>query len=88
MLAQRRLREGFDVALLHACIETALDDTRFKDGFLIRKAIGWTRRERPSAAPDEVLEYCSTHAARLSPLSRHEALRVIERRRGRVAPDA
>jgi 3-methyladenine DNA glycosylase AlkD len=81
MLAQRRLRAdwGFDAQLLYDCIEPSLHDTRFNGGFFIRKAIGWALRERSYAAPDEVRAWCDANAARLAPLSRREALKVIAR---------
>jgi 3-methyladenine DNA glycosylase AlkD len=80
MLAQRRLKSGFDAALLYGLIEPSLDDPRFAGEFFIRKAIGWALRERSYAAPDEVRAYCRANAARLSPLTRREALKALGRR--------
>jgi 3-methyladenine DNA glycosylase AlkD len=81
MLCQRRLEpaDGFDAKLLYDCIEPSLGDPRFKDEFFIRKGIGWALRERSYAAPDEVRAYCRANAARLSPLSRREALKALVR---------
>ncbi len=90
MLAQRRLREPvFDAALLYDCIEPSLDDPRFAGEFFIRKAIGWALRERSYAAPQEVTDWCRRHAARLSTLTKREALKALKRRGGAgVDPDA
>jgi 3-methyladenine DNA glycosylase AlkD len=90
MLCQRRLKDadGFDAKLLYDCIEPSLDDPRFKDQFFIRKGIGWALRERSYAAPDEVRAYCRANAARLSPLSRREALKALARREAHEASDA
>ncbi len=88
MLAQRRLREGFDAALLYDCLEPSLDDPRFAGEFFIRKAMGWALRERSYSAPDEVMAWIRRHAAQLSPLTRREALKALKRRGAGVDPDA
>lgn len=88
MLAQRRLRSGFDAALLYDCLEPSLDDPRFAGEFFIRKGMGWALRERSYAAPAEVVAWCRRHADRLSPLTRREALKALKRRGAGVDPDA
>lgn len=80
ILTQRTLKRGFDAPLLYALIEPSLDDPRFKDEFFIRKGIGWALRERSYDAPDEVRAYVDANAARLSSLTRREALKAIQRR--------
>lgn len=80
MLTQRRVKTGFDAPLLYELIEPSLDDPRFNGEFFIRKAIGWALRERSYAAPDEVRAWCDANAARLSPLTRREALKALDRR--------
>ncbi len=84
MLAQRRLKHDFDAVLLYDCILPSLGDPRFEREFFIRKGMGWALRERSYAAPDEVRAFCAEYAERLSPLTRREALRVINGR----APNA
>lgn len=87
MLAQRRLRSGFDAALLYDCLEPSLDDPRFAGEFFIRKGMGWALRERSYAAPAEVADWCRRHADRLSPLTKREALKALKRRAAGVDPD-
>lgn len=82
MLSQRRLAAPhFDAALLYETLEASLDDARFSGEFFIRKAIGWALRERSYSAPQEVQDWCRTHAARLAPLTVREALKAIRRQR-------
>ncbi len=80
MLAQRRLKQGFDAVLLYDCILPSLGDPRFEREFFINKGMGWALRERSYAAPEEVRAFCAEYAERLSPLTRREALRVIDGR--------
>jgi 3-methyladenine DNA glycosylase AlkD len=62
-----------DLALLYDCIEP----NRADPDFFIRKGIGWALRAHAWVDPDEVERYCATHE--LSPLSRREALRNLDR---------
>jgi 3-methyladenine DNA glycosylase AlkD len=62
-----------DLALLYDCIEPNRSDREF----FIRKGIGWALRAYAWVDPDEVERYCATHD--LSPLSRREALRNLDR---------
>ncbi len=48
--------------------------------FFIRKAIGWALRQYSYANPEWVAQFVDTHHATLSPLSRKEALKVIQRK--------
>ena len=80
MLSQRSLKTGFDAVLLYDCILPSLGDPRFEREFFIRKGIGWALRERSYAAPDEVIAFCQEYAARLSPLTKREALKVLIKR--------
>lgn len=80
ILAQRRLRANADAALLYECIEASVDDARFNGEFFINKGIGWALRERSYTHPAEVSAYVARNAHRLAPLTRREALKVIERR--------
>jgi 3-methyladenine DNA glycosylase AlkD len=73
IIAQVGRRRGTDAALLFDCIEPNRADREF----FIRKAIGWALREYAKVDPDGVERYCATHE--LSPLSRREALRNLDR---------
>jgi 3-methyladenine DNA glycosylase AlkD len=73
IIAQVLRKEGTDLALLYDCIEPNRDDREF----FIRKAIGWALRAYAWVDPDEVERYCATHE--LSPLSRREALKNLDR---------
>ena len=64
-----------DAQLLFDCIEPNRADREF----FIRKAIGWALRDYSRFDPDGVERYCATHE--LSPLSRREALRNLDRNR-------
>jgi long-chain acyl-CoA synthetase len=81
LLCQRHLSpEAFDARLLYDTILPSIGNGRFADDFFIRKGIGWALRERSYTAPDEVIAFCREYAAQLSPLTRREALKAIERR--------
>jgi 3-methyladenine DNA glycosylase AlkD len=75
IICQISFRGDADLDLLYACIEPNLDD---KD-FFIRKAIGWALRTLAWAQPDEVVRYVEANQSRLSPLSRREALKNVDR---------
>lgn len=71
ILCQVRARERTDRELLYACIEPSLASKEF----FLRKAIGWALRSYAWTDPDEVRRYVASNAARLSGLSRREALK-------------
>ena len=73
IIAQIARKDGTDARLLFDCIEPNRGDPEF----FIRKAIGWALREYSQVDPDGVERYCATHE--LSPLSRREALRNLDR---------
>ena len=81
MLCQRGLKQGFDAVLLYDCILPSVGDSDMAKEFFIRKGMGWALRERSYAAPDEVQAFCAEYHAQLSPLTRREALRVVEKRK-------
>ena len=74
LIAQLRLKRRTDEKLLFELIEPSLDSREF----FLRKAIGWALREYSKTAPARVARYVEKES-RLSPLSRREALKVIER---------
>ncbi|TDD86010.1 DNA alkylation repair protein [Saccharopolyspora karakumensis] len=73
IIAQLRAKDRTDVELLRRSIEANLDDR----DFFLRKAIGWALREHAKTDPGWVREFVEHHE--LSPLSRREALRTIDR---------
>jgi len=81
MLCQRHMKGGIDAVLLYDCILPSLKGSPFADEFFIRKGMGWALRERAYQAPDEVRAFCREYAERLSPLTKREALRVIDKPR-------
>jgi 3-methyladenine DNA glycosylase AlkD len=73
ILCQLLMGERTDVALLERCIEPSLGSREF----FLRKAIGWALRHYARTDPDWVVAYVRAHAARLSPLSKREALKAL-----------
>jgi 3-methyladenine DNA glycosylase AlkD len=73
IVCQVRRKDRTDLALLYDCIEP----NRGHPEFFIRKGIGWALRAYAWVDPDEIERYCETHE--LSPLSRREALRNVDR---------
>ena len=71
ILCQLTFKKDTDLKLLYACIEPSIDSIEF----FLRKAIGWALRQYAWTNPDEVRRYVQENAARLSPLSRREALK-------------
>lgn len=80
IISQLGLKAGTDWELLKDCIEPNLEGEREMatgDAFWIRKAIGWALREYARTAPETVRAYVAALDARLSPLSRREALKHL-----------
>jgi len=73
ILCQRSMGPAADAHLLYRCILPSLDSPEF----FLRKGIGWALRQRARHAPDEVRAFCREYHARLSPLTRREALRKL-----------
>lgn len=73
ILCQLKFRTQTDRELLAACIEPSIESTEF----FLRKAIGWALRELAKHDPAWVKRYVKAHAARLSGLSRREALKHL-----------
>ncbi len=70
---QLGFKRDTDLDLLYANIEPNLADR----DFFIRKAIGWALRQYAWTDPQEVARFVRDHEARLSSLSRREALKNI-----------
>lgn len=79
IIGQLRAKEATDVDLLTDAIEANLPRSLFGQGFFIRKAIGWALREYSKTDEAWVRNFVASHPA-LSPLSRREALKWVERR--------
>jgi len=77
MLAQLRHREATNTDLLERVLVENLDDTAYGRQFFIRKALGWSLREHARTDAAWVETFVSTHADRLSGLSRREALKHL-----------
>jgi 3-methyladenine DNA glycosylase AlkD len=73
ILVQLKAKEQTDLDFLYACIEPSLDSKEF----FLRKAIGWALRQYAWTDPAEVKRYVAANEARLSGLSRREALKNI-----------
>jgi 3-methyladenine DNA glycosylase AlkD len=75
IICQLGAKTRTDLDLLTTAIDAAADDPRF----FLRKAIGWALRQYAHTDPEWVSAFVAARAGRLSPLSRREALRNIER---------
>lgn len=73
ILAQLGFKRDTDLDFLFACIRPSLR----RPEFFLRKAIGWALREHAKTDARAVIEYVQRHEARLSPLTRREALRHV-----------
>lgn len=71
ILCQCRSREETDAKFLYACIEPSIGSKEF----FLRKAIGWSLREYARYDMKEVKRYVKKNEARLSGLSKREALK-------------
>ena len=78
IICQISFKRDTDLELLYANIRPNLADR----DFFIRKAIGWALRDYAWADPGEVVRYVAANEARLSGLSRREALKNVSRIRG------
>ena len=73
IICQLGFKRETDLGLLYANIEPNLGDR----DFFIRKAIGWALRQYAWTDPNEVARYVRANEARLSGLSKREALKNI-----------
>ena len=73
ILCQIKAKGATDLEFLYACIEPSIGSREF----FLRKAIGWALRSYAWTDPDEVRRYVAANEARLSGLSRREALKNI-----------
>jgi len=73
ILCQLGFKAETDLDLLYACIEPSLESREF----FLRKGIGWALRQYAWTDPNEIERYVRLNHARLSALSRREALKNI-----------
>jgi 3-methyladenine DNA glycosylase AlkD len=74
ILCQLKAKAETDLDFLYACIEPSLSSKEF----FLRKAIGWALRQYAWTDPAEVKRYVAANEARLSGLSRREALKNLD----------
>lgn len=74
LIHQLRFNKTADRDLLFSLCERLADHP----DFFIRKAIGWSLRQYSKAYPEVVIDFVNNH--QLSPLSRKEALKAINRK--------
>ncbi len=75
LLFQLKYKKNTDMKLMFKLIKRL----SHLDEFFIRKAIGWVLREYSKTDPETVIQFVESHE--LKPLSRKEALKVIERKK-------
>ena len=75
ILCQLGFKNKTDLDLLYSCIDPSLESKEF----FLQKAIGWALREYGKTEPVKVARFVRKNAGRIAPLSRREALRIIER---------
>lgn len=75
IFAQLRAKRATDTALLADTIRPSIGSSEF----FLRKGIGWALREYSKTDPGWVLAFIESHPG-LSPLSRREALKHLERK--------
>ena len=73
ILCQLKAKSATDEALLFRILNESVDHPEF----FVRKAIGWALRAHSRINPERVIEFVETHASRLSPLSKREALKLL-----------
>jgi 3-methyladenine DNA glycosylase AlkD len=73
IICQLGFKEQTDLELLYTCIEPSLGSREF----FLQKAIGWALRQYAWTDPAEIKRYVRLNEARLSALSRREALKNL-----------
>lgn len=77
VLAQLKHRADTDTDLLRDVLEANLEGSEHGREFFVRKALGWALREHAKTDPDWVRAFVREHEARLSGLTRREALKHL-----------
>jgi 3-methyladenine DNA glycosylase AlkD len=73
ILAQLNFKSDTDLKLLYDCIRPSIGASEF----FLRKGIGWALRQYARTDPAEVVRFVRRNEARLSPLSKREALKHV-----------
>ena len=77
VISQLHRKEDTDLDLLRDAIEANLEDSPFGSDFFVRKAIGWALRQHARTDAAWVTAFVAEHEARMSGLSRREALKHL-----------
>lgn len=77
IISQLKRRRATDLGLLTRAIDANLEGSRYGHEFFIRKAVGWALREYAKTDPEWVRAFVADRGARLSGLSRREALKHV-----------
>ena len=77
VLAQLKHGERTDLDLLTDVLDANLEDSLHGREFFVRKAVGWALRQHARTDPGWVRGYVDNRGARLSGLSRREALKHL-----------
>jgi 3-methyladenine DNA glycosylase AlkD len=77
ILAQLNFKSHTDLKLLYDCIRPSLGASEF----FLRKGIGWALRQYARTDPEEVIRFVRRNEAKLSRLSKREALKHLGRRK-------
>ena len=75
IICQLGFKKNTDLELLYDCIEPSLDSKEF----FLQKGIGWALRQYAWTNPGEIKRYVRKNGARLSPLSKREALKNMHK---------
>ncbi len=84
IICQLKAKDKIDLPLLYQCIEPSIGEKEF----FLRKAIGWALRSHSAVDPHEVVRYVKENESRLSPLSKKEALKNVEKHLKSLQSDA
>jgi 3-methyladenine DNA glycosylase AlkD len=82
VLCQLKRQAATDVGLHRFAREHHLEDSLHGRELFVRKALGWAVREHARTDPDWVRAFVAAHEARLSGLTRREALKHLAARTG------
>jgi 3-methyladenine DNA glycosylase AlkD len=82
IICQLGFKAETDLELLYACIEPSLGSREF----FLQKAIGWALRQYAWTDAAEIKKYVRLNRARVSALSRREALKNVGARQSRAKP--
>lgn len=73
IICQLGFKDETDLGFLYAAIEPSIE----RPEFWLRKAIGWALRQYARTDPEEIVRYVEANDARLSGLSKREAMKHL-----------